>query len=382
MSVETISPDALSPPLPADIVGDRSLWIDARNRLLRNKAAVASVVFLVLMTLACVFGPYFVPQTYNDTFDDYTKVPASLQPYPRAEDIQPALEQALRRARVSLATYDIADNRVRVGVTSTRDIDPRIGLYLDRSDLFANAVLVTMAEDKRSATLEADIVHETFLFGTDTNGRSLLARVFVGGRVSLTIGVLAALIALFAGVTYGAVAGFFGGRLDMLMMRIVDILYSLPYIFFVILFIVFFGRNFLLMLIAVGCLEWLDMSRIVRGQTLTIKTREYVEAAHALGVRGGSILRRHIVPNLLGPVVVYVTLIVPKVILFESLISFLGLGVQDPMTSWGVLISEGAHNIQGAPWLLVFPTLFLVSTLFALNFLGDGLRDALDPKDR
>jgi oligopeptide transport system permease protein len=381
MIVETVGREGLTEPIQ-EVVGDRSLWVDARIRLMRNRAAVASIVYLFLITLACVFGPYFVPQTYSEIFDDYTKVPPGFASYPRAEDYQPALEQALRRARVSLATYTVADERVHVEVTATRDIDPRIGLYLDRSDLFEYAVLVSLAEDKRSAVLEADVVYETFVFGTDTNGRSLLARVLVGGRISLTIGILAAMIALFAGITYGAIAGFVGGRLDLFMMRIVDILYSLPYIFFVILFIVFFGRNFLLMLIAVGCLEWLDMSRIVRGQTLTIKTREYVEAAHALGVKRGSILRRHVVPNLLGPVVVYVTLIVPKVILFESLISFLGLGVQEPMTSWGVLISEGAQNIQGAPWLLIFPTIFLISTLFALNFLGDGLRDALDPRDR
>ncbi len=380
MSETVIGPDLIAPPLPE--MADRSLWHDARLRLMRNRAAVASVVFLILMTIACVFGPYLVPQTYDDIFQDYTKVEPSFAPYPREQDFQPALSKTLQRARLTLVGFTHVEDRVTVEVSSTRDIDPRVGVYLDRSDLFANAELVRMADDKRSATLAADVVHETFLFGTDTNGRSLLARTLVAGRISLTIGVLAAAIALFVGITYGALAGYLGGRVDMIMMRVVDILYSLPYIFFVILFIVFFGRNFILMLIAVGCLEWLDMSRIVRGQTLSIKRREYVEAAHALGVKSGSILRRHVVPNLLGPVVVYVTLVVPKVILFESLISFLGLGVQEPMTSWGVLISEGAQNIQGAPWLLIFPSIFLISTLFALNFIGDGLRDALDPRDR
>jgi len=163
---------------------------------------------------------------------------------------------------------------------------------------------------------------------------------------------------------------------------VVDILYSLPFIFFVILLVVFFGRNFILMFIAVGAIEWLDMARIVRGQTLSIKRQEYVQAAEALGVGSGGILRRHVVPNTLGPVVIYMTLLVPKVILLESFLSFLGLGVQEPMTSWGVLISEGARNIQGASWMLIFPSLFLMATLFALNFIGDGLRDALDPKDR
>jgi len=178
------------------------------------------------------------------------------------------------------------------------------------------------------------------------------------------------------------VSGYAGGRVDNIMMRIVDILYSLPFIFFVILLVVFFGRNFILMFIAVGAVEWLDMARIVRGQTLSIKRQEYVGAAEALGVTSSGILRRHIIPNTLGPVVVYMTLLVPKVILLESFLSFLGLGVQEPMTSWGVLISEGARNIQGASWMLIFPSIFLASTLFALNFIGDGLRDALDPKDR
>ena len=165
-------------------------------------------------------------------------------------------------------------------------------------------------------------------------------------------------------------------------MRIVDILYSLPFIFFVILLVVFFGRNFVLMFIAVGAVLWLDMARIVRGQTLSIKRQEYVQAAVALGVSPAAMLRRHIVPNTLGPVVIYMTLLVPQVIILESFLSYLGLGVQEPMTSWGVLIAQGAKNIPAANWLLIFPSIFLTSTLFALNFLGDGLRDALDPKDR
>ena len=173
-----------------------------------------------------------------------------------------------------------------------------------------------------------------------------------------------------------------GGRVDLVMMRVVDILYSLPFIFFVIMLVVFFGRNFILMFIAVGAVEWLDMARIVRGQTLSIKRQEYVQAAEALGVETRGIIRRHVIPNTLGPVVVYMTLLVPKVILLESFLSFLGLGVQEPNTSLGVLISEGAKNIQGATWMLLYPSLTLVAILFCLNFIGDGLRDALDPKDR
>ena len=181
---------------------------------------------------------------------------------------------------------------------------------------------------------------------------------------------------------YGAISGFAGGRTDEIMMRIVDVLYSLPFIFFVIMLVVFFGRNFVLMFLAVGAVLWLDMARIVRGQALSLKRQEYVQAAEALGVSPGGILLRHVVPNLLGPVVIYMTLLVPQVIILESFLSFLGLGVQEPMSSWGVLISQGAKNIPSATWLLIFPSFFLTTTLFALNFIGDGLRDALDPKDR
>jgi oligopeptide transport system permease protein len=218
--------------------------------------------------------------------------------------------------------------------------------------------------------------------GTDNAGRDQLARVLQGGQISLFVGVLSTLISLVIGVSYGAIAGYVGGRVDNLMMRIVDVLYSLPFIFFVIMLVVFFGRNFVLMFLAVGAVLWLDMARIVRGQALTIRRQEYVQAARALGVSSAGILWRHVVPNTLGPVAVYMTLLVPQVILLESFLSYLGLGVQEPLTSWGVLIAQGAKNIPSANWLLIFPSIFLTSTLFALNFLGDGLRDALDPKDR
>jgi oligopeptide transport system permease protein len=218
-------------------------------------------------------------------------------------------------------------------------------------------------------------------FGTDPLGRDLFVRTLQGGRVSLAVGLVATLVSLLIGVTWGAVAGYTGGRTDRVMMRIVDILYALPFMFLVILLMVLFGRSIVLMFVAIGAINWLDMARIVRGQTLALKEREFVEAARAIGVPAGTIIRRHIVPNLLGVVAIYVTLTIPQVILVESFLSFLGLGVQEPMTSWGALVNEGAHELEQAPWLLLIPGGFLAVTLLCFNFLGDGLRDALDPRD-
>ena len=218
-------------------------------------------------------------------------------------------------------------------------------------------------------------------FGTDGNGRDLLVRILYGGRLSLTIGVIATLVSVLIGVTYGTVAGFFGGRLDTVMMRIVEILYAMPYLIFVIILMVIFGRNIYLLFLAIGAVEWLTMARIVRGQTISIKEKEFIEASRSLGQSSLFIILKHIIPNLAGTVIVYITLMVPSVIILESFLSFLGLGVQEPLTSWGVLISEGSRDMETAWWLLIFPGIFMVLTLASLNFIGDGLRDALDPKE-
>lgn len=286
---------------PTDIKG-RSLWQDAWRRFRRNKAAIASIIILVLITIFVTLAPMLMPFGYADT--DW----ANMQSAP------------------SMAT----------------------GHY----------------------------------FGTDTLGRDLLVRVAIGGRISLMVGIAGAFVAVLIGTVYGAISGYAGGKVDMLMMRFLEVLSAFPFMFFVILLVTLFGRNIFLIFVAIGLVSWLDVARMVRGQTLSLKNKEFIEAAHVTGVSNWKIIMRHIVPNVLGVVVVYASLIVPGMILFESFLSFLGLGVQEPMTSWGAMLQEGAQNMQVAPWQLLVPSVFLVVTLFCFNFIGDGLRDALDPKDK
>ncbi len=214
--------------------------------------------------------------------------------------------------------------------------------------------------------------------GTDVFGRDVLTQIMYGGRVSLAVGFIATAVALLIGVTWGAVAGYVGGRVDAVMMRMVDILYALPFMIFIVLLMVVFGRNVLLLFLAIGAVEWLTMARIMRAQVQSLRQQEFVEAAISLGLSPAAIIRRHVIPNALGPIIVYTTLTIPSVMLLEAFLSFLGLGIQPPQTSWGLLISYGAETMEEYPWLLIFPGLALTTTLFSLNFLGDGLRDALD----
>lgn len=300
--------ESLGRRLAAEEVRGRSPWADARRRFLRNRAAVAGLLVLVLVLAFGFLGQH-------------------------------------------LAAW------------SNEEID--------------FAVMGSVAELGRPS------LESGHWFGTDQLGRDLYARTVQGTRVSLTVGVLGAVIAVVIGTLYGAVSGYAGGRTDQVMMRLVDILMSVPYMFILILLLVMFGRSLALLFIGIGLISWLDMSRIVRGQTLTLKHREFIEAARATGVPAWRIVLRHIVPNLLGVVAVYATLLVPLMILTESFMSFLGLGVQEPLTSWGALISEGADTMSyGTLWQLAFPLFFFVITLFAFFFVGDGLRDALDPRDR
>ncbi|WP_374655872.1 ABC transporter permease subunit [Dongia sp.] len=283
-------------------VKGRSLWADARRRFMHNKAAVAGLIILAIVTLLCFGAPY-------------------------------------------------------LGLRAQDEIDWE---------------MISVPPDFAKG----------YFFGTDQNGRDLFVRTLYGGQVSLIVGFVATLVSLVIGTLWGATAGFIGGRTDNVMMRIVDILYSIPFIFFVILLTVVFNKSMVLIYLAIGAVSWLDMARIVRGQTISIRRKEFIEAAHASGVSNWRIITRHIIPNCLGPVVVYMTLTVPAVILTESFLSYLGMGVQEPNSSWGTLISEGAQSMDIAPWAVVFPSAVMVVTLLALNFVGDGLRDALDPKDR
>ncbi|WGE64358.1 oligopeptide ABC transporter permease OppC [Actinobacillus equuli subsp. haemolyticus] len=230
-----------------------------------------------------------------------------------------------------------------------------------------------------SAAPDVESMH---YFGTDASGRDLMVRVAMGGRISLMVGIAGALVAVIIGTIYGAISGYVGGKVDSVMMRFLEILSSFPFMFFVILLVTLFGQNIFLIFVAIGMIAWLGLARIVRGQTLALKNKEFIEAAIVCGVSRRQIIWRHIIPNVLGLVVVYASLEVPSLILFESFLSFLGLGTQEPMSSWGSLLSDGAAQMETSPWLLGFPAFFLCLTLFCFNFIGDGLRDALDPKDK
>jgi len=282
--------------------GKRSPWADARRRFLRNRAAVASTVALLLIAVLCAVGPAILPNAFDSTDWDAMKLPPTL--------------------------------------------------------------------------------HNMHWWGTDESGRDLLVRCLVGGRISLMVGLLATLCSVAVGIAWGATAGFIGGRTDAFMMRFVDMMYAIPYLLIAILLVTVLGREFYLVVIAITAFSWMDMARVVRGQTLSLRSMEFVQAARAIGVSTPRIIFGHVVPNLLGVVVIYTTVTVPGVILTESVLSFLGLGIQEPMTSWGVLIEDGTNVMDAAPWMLLFPGALLSITLYCFNFIGDGLRDAFDPKER
>jgi oligopeptide transport system permease protein len=329
-----------------------------------------SLAILATVALLCIFGPPVSPHPYDRVYRDYVLAEPSFSSHPDAAETSFAIEVIARRMGVRLENPQQDANMLEATLASDKPIDARALRAFERSDIFSSARIVESHDEGRRLRIAIPIKRNIFLFGTDANGRDLLTRVLIAGRVSLAVGALASLVALMIGVAYGAIAGYAGGRVDAVMMRIVEIIYALPFIFLVIVLVMVFGRHFALIFVAIGAVEWLDMARIVRGQTLSIKRRDFVAAAEALGASASAIIWRHIIPNAAGPIIAYLTLLVPRVILLESFISFLGLGVQEPMTSWGVLIADGARNIQGAVYLLIFPAAFLGVTLAALQSLG------------
>lgn len=349
-------------------------------RLGRERGAMVALSLLLLLTLACLGGPALTGHEPDRFYPDLRQLPASLTAQPDADHLAPALERIAFRIRAKVAETQRTGDALRLVLVADRPIDRRGLVYLPRSDLFGPASVRAVDEDGRRLVLDVPVRTLHFPLGTDIHGRDLLVRSLVAGRVSLAVGLTATLVALLIGVAYGATAGFLGGAVDATMMRVVDALYALPFVFFVILLLVFFRASLVLMLLAIAAVEWLDMARIVRAQTLSLRERDFVRAARALGLSSSRIITRHIVPNALGPIAVAATLLVPQVILLESFLSFLGLGVQEPQTSWGVLIAEGARAIETAPHMLAAPAGFLVATLVALNVFGDGLADALDPR--
>ncbi|KQT78288.1 ABC transporter permease subunit [Methylobacterium sp. Leaf466] len=354
----------------------------AAGRLLRRPVAVAAVAVLTAVALACLVGPLLTGHAPGRIYPDLVRVAPGPAAHPRGDDLPDILARLAFRMRVRLEAVVREPGTVRLTLAADRPIDPRVLTALPRSDLFGTPVVLSRAEDGRGLVVSVPVRRLHFLLGTDALGRDILSRSLVAGRVSLLIGLVATAVALLVGVVYGAVAGFSGGTLDAVMMRIVDILYALPFVFFVIVLLVFFRANLVLILAAIAAVEWLDMARLVRAQTRALRHRDFVRAAEALGRSRAAILARHVVPNTLGVVVVAATSLVPRVILLESFLSFLGLGVQEPETSWGALVADGARSLETAPWMLAGPAAFLVATLVSLNLIGDALSDALDPRLR
>ncbi len=346
----------------SEIEHGTSLWRDAWHRLARNKLAVLGLVNFILITLFCLLGPSFVPYKFDE----------------QARTLQSSRPGELIFAR------DLTRNKSREPRTDyiplSKMIDESAFVSLSRQEVAEKVEKLKRRETVQAGRYTYSRSTRHHVLGTDALGRDLLVRLMYGGRISIGVGLAATAVSILIGVLYGAISGYLGGNVDTAMMRIVDILYTIPFTIFVILLMVFLPRSIWLLFLAIGAVEWLTMARIVRGEVTALKHREFIEAAISLGLGRLHIIFRHLIPNVMGSVIVYSTLTVPNVMLLEAVLSFLGLGVQPPMSSWGVLIDDGAKTLETTPWLLLFPAALFSLTLFSLNFLGDGLRDALDPR--
>ena len=329
--------------------------------------------FLAFVAIFCLLGPTVMGREFATVYPDYVRAKPSLIPHPTVDEARVALVRVAGRMRVRAMDVSIVGGMARARLVADKAVDLRALVYFERSDAFGSANVLDSRADGREIEIAAPLKRLWLPLGADPNGRDLCARLMLGGGVSLLVGVLGSVVSLGIGVAYGMVAGYAGGRADLVMMRLVDALYALPFIFFVILLTAFFGRQFFLIFVAIGAVEWLDMARLARGQTLSLKSREFVLAARSLGLRPTAILGRHIAPNIAEVVFAYLAVLAPRVILVESFLSFLGLGVREPLTSLGVLVAEGARHLQDAPWLLIAPATLLMLLLYGLAFIGEGL---------
>jgi oligopeptide transport system permease protein len=334
------------------------------------------LALIAVIAVVCLIGPIATDREFSTVYPDYVRARPALTPHPTAAEARAALARVAGRLRARAEDIIIEGGEARAKLVGAGPIDLRALVYFERSDAFGPARVFDTENDGRVVTVEAPLKSLWLPLGADSNGRDLLARLMLAGRVSLLVGALGSAVALVIGVAYGMVAGYAGGKLDLVMMRAVDALYALPFIFFVILLTAFFGRHFVLIFVAIGAVEWLDMARLARGQTLSLKSREFVLAARSLGVSSPAILTRHIAPNLATVVLAYLAVLAPRVILVESFLSFLGLGVREPLTSLGVLVAEGARHIEDAPWLLIAPATLLTLLLYGFVFAGDASRRA------
>jgi oligopeptide transport system permease protein len=332
------------------------------------------LALLAAIALVCWIGPVATNREFATVYPDYVRARPAWAPHPTQSEARAALRRVAGRLRARPEDVTVANGEVQAKLIGAAPIVLRALVFFERSDAFGPARVVDTRSEGRELTVAAPLKPLWLPLGADPNGRDLAARLMLAGRVSLIVGALGSAVALGIGVAYGMIAGYLGGKLDLVMMRAVDALYALPFIFFVILLTAFFGRHFALIFIAIGAVEWLDMARLARGQTLSLKSREFVLAARSLGVSAPAILIRHIAPNLAGVVFAYLAVLAPRVILVESFLSFLGLGVREPLTSLGVLVADGARHIEDAPYLLVAPATLLMLLLYAFVFAGETSR--------